>query len=57
MEAEKGHPKANQRLNSWKEIGVFFGRDVRTVKRWEKERAMPVHRLPGIRRSDLRVHP
>jgi tetratricopeptide (TPR) repeat protein len=39
--------KPNRRLDSWKEIAVFFGRDERTVKRWEKERSLPVHRLPG----------
>jgi Tfp pilus assembly protein PilF len=37
----------NRRLDSWKEIGAHFGRDERTVKRWEKERGLPVHRLPG----------
>jgi tetratricopeptide (TPR) repeat protein len=35
----------NRRLDSWKEIAVFFDRDERTVKRWEKEKALPVHRL------------
>jgi Flp pilus assembly protein TadD len=35
------------RLDSWKEIAGFFARDERTVKRWEKERGLPVHRLPG----------
>jgi hypothetical protein len=35
------------RLDSWKEIATYLGRDVRTVRRWEKERALPVHRLPG----------
>jgi tetratricopeptide (TPR) repeat protein len=39
----------NQRIDSWKEIAAFFGRDERTVKRWEKERGLPVHRLPGER--------
>ncbi len=37
----------NQRLDSWKEIATFFGRDERTVRRWEKERGLPVHRVPG----------
>jgi Tfp pilus assembly protein PilF len=37
----------NQRLDSWKEIAAFFRRDERTVKRWEKERGLPVHRLQG----------
>jgi tetratricopeptide (TPR) repeat protein len=38
---------AETRLDSWKEIATFFGRDERTVKRWEKERGLPVHRVPG----------
>ena len=36
-----------RRLSSWKEIASFFGRDERTVRRWEKELALPVHRIPG----------
>lgn len=39
-------PRGNRRLDSWKEIAAFFGRDERTVKRWEKEKGLPVHRLP-----------
>ncbi len=38
-----------QRLDSWKEIAAFFGRDERTVNRWEKERGLPVHRLSGAK--------
>ncbi|KAA6459544.1 hypothetical protein DYQ86_15585 [Acidobacteria bacterium AB60] len=37
----------NRRIDSWKGIAAFFGRDERTAKRWEKERGLPVHRLPG----------
>ena len=37
----------NRRLDSWKEIAAFFRRDERTVKRWEKDRGLPVHRLQG----------
>lgn len=36
-----------RRLTSWKEIGAHLGRDVRTVLRWEKDRGLPVHRVPG----------
>jgi len=32
------------RLDSWKEIAAYLGRDVRTAIRWEKERGLPVHR-------------
>ena len=31
----------------------FFGRAERTVKRWESERGLPVHRLPGNGRSSV----
>src|SRR5271166_2517561 len=37
----------NRRLDTWKEIASYFGRDERTVKRWEKDRGLPVRRLPG----------
>jgi tetratricopeptide (TPR) repeat protein len=36
----------NRRLTGWKEIGAFFGKTERTVKRWES-RGLPVHRAPG----------
>lgn len=38
-------------LNSWKEIAVYLGRGVRTVQRWERESALPVHRPKGKDRS------
>lgn len=38
------------RLDSWKEIAQYLGRDVRTVIRWE-ERGLPVHRVPGGKSS------
>ena len=34
----------DDRLDSWKEIGVYLNRDVTTVQRWEKREGMPVHR-------------
>ncbi len=40
--------KTERRLESWKEIAVFFDRDEKTVRRWEKELGLPVHRLPGL---------
>jgi TolB-like protein len=40
-------PLAGTRLDSWKEIAAFLGRAERTVKRWETERGLPVHRVPG----------
>src|SRR5215472_10245212 len=41
------HENPGRRLNSWKEVASFFARDERTVRRWEKEQALPVHRIPG----------
>jgi hypothetical protein len=38
-----------KRLDSWKEIAAFFGRDERTVNRWEKELGLPAYRLPGTK--------
>jgi len=32
------------RLESWKAIAAYLGRDVSTVQRWEKREGMPVHR-------------
>ena len=34
----------DRRLESWKEIAVYFDRGVRTVRRWEKDEGLPVHR-------------
>jgi TolB-like protein len=37
------------RLAGWKKIADHLGRDPRTVQNWERERALPVHRIPGGR--------
>src|SRR5713226_3864522 len=34
-----------RRLESWKEIAAYLGRDVTTVRRWEKREGLPVRRL------------
>jgi len=47
MSSSSRDPAENPRIESWKEIAAFFGRDERTVRRWEKTRNLPVHRLPG----------
>lgn len=44
---------ADRRLNSWKEIAAFFGKDERTVKRWESARGLPVRRVPGGTRASV----
>jgi hypothetical protein len=40
-------------LTSWKEVAAYFGRDIRTVQRWEKEEGLPVHRHLHQRRSSI----
>jgi tetratricopeptide (TPR) repeat protein len=37
------------RIDSWKAVAAFLNRDERTVQRWEKDRGLPVHRIPGSR--------
>ena len=34
----------DDRLDSWKEIAAYLRRGVRTVRRWEREEGLPVHR-------------
>jgi TolB-like protein/Flp pilus assembly protein TadD len=40
-----GADAQRRRLESWKEIAAYLGRDVTTVRRWEKREGLPVHRL------------
>ena len=43
----------DDRLDSWKEIAAYLGRGVRTVQRWEREEALPVHRLTHEKRGNV----
>jgi hypothetical protein len=36
-----------RKLDGWKAIADYLGRDERTALRWHKERGMPVHHVPG----------
>ena len=36
-----------ERLDSWKDIGGYLGRDIRTAQRWALNRGLPVRRVPG----------
>jgi tetratricopeptide (TPR) repeat protein len=40
-------------LNGWKEIATYVGRDIRTVERWEKQRGLPILRLPRAGRATV----
>lgn len=41
----------NRRLDSWKQIAEYLGRDVRTAMRWSKSQGLPVRRVAGTGRS------
>ena len=43
-ESGPAEPSADQRLDSWKEIATYLKRDERTVRRWEAQQGLPVHR-------------
>lgn len=45
------HGERGRRLESWKVIARYLGRDIRNVQRWEHERGLPVHRVPGQKGS------
>src|ERR1035438_5557014 len=44
-------PESDRRVDSWKEIAAFLRCGERTAKRWEAERGLPVHRMPGSGRG------
>jgi Tol biopolymer transport system component len=39
-----------ERIDSWKDIATYLGRDARTIIRWEKEKGLPIHRISGGQR-------
>lgn len=53
MQSADSTAQVAHRLDSWKEIAAYFGKEVRTVRRWEAERDLPVHRLPGNGRGSV----
>src|SRR4051812_31340211 len=53
MASSGDEPQADRLLSSWKEIAAFFGKDERTVKRWEATRGLPVRRVPRGSRSSV----
>ena len=46
-------PGVTDRLDSWKEIARYVGRNVRTVIRWEQVGGFPVHRIPVGQRQGV----
>ena len=48
---------ATARLTGWKAIGRYLGCTERTARRWENQRALPVHRIPGGARQAVWADP
>jgi len=46
-----------KRLESWKEIEAYLKRDFRTLRRWEKEEGLPIHRHSHKSRSSVYAYP
>ena len=46
-------PSGADRLDSWKEIAAHLNRSVRTVRRWEAQEGLPVHRLQHEKRGSV----
>ena len=57
-EPQPGSPEVTpeHRLESWKEIAVYLNRGVRTVRRWEKDEGLPVHRHAHKKLSSVYAH-
>jgi hypothetical protein len=54
MASGNGHGfGSGDRLDSWKAIAAYLGRDAGTVRRWERTRGLPVHRVPGGKGSSV----
>jgi tetratricopeptide (TPR) repeat protein len=51
MSSDTTNDAAHDILDSWKAIADHLNRDVRTVQRWEKREALPVHRHAGSIRA------
>lgn len=45
------------KLSSWKEIASYLKRDVRTVRRWEQEKGLPVRRVGGSKGASVYAYP
>lgn len=44
---------SEKRLDGWKSIAGFFGRDRTTVARWARERNLPIHHIPGGKQKSV----
>lgn len=49
-QGQSGAPPG-ERLDGWKAIASYLGRDIRTVQRWELSENLPIHRLEHRQRA------
>ena len=52
-----GAQAKERRLESWGEIASYLRREIRTVQRWEKNLALPIHRLAVGKLSSVYAYP
>ena len=52
-----GAQAKERRLESWGEIAAYLRREIRTVQRWEKNLALPIHRLAVGKQSSVYAYP
>lgn len=57
MEPKAGVQPEPGRLESWKAIAGYLRRGTRTVQRWEREEALPVHRLQHEKLGSVYAYP
>ena len=50
-------PRDAAKLDSWKQIAAYLGREVRTAQRWEKGEGLPVHRHQHGSRGTVFAYP
>lgn len=53
MSSGEGNGNGGERLDSWKAITAYLGRDEATLRRWETTRGLPIRRLPGKRGASV----
>ncbi len=51
--SETVHADRGTRLVGWKDIAGYLGKTDRTVKRWGRDRSLPVHRVPGTAKTSV----
>ena len=52
-DATSSGERLGRQLDSWKEIASYLNRSDKTVRRWEKEEGLPVHRLLHEKRGSV----